>query len=108
MDHPSPASAAVRGPAQLLPALGFVLTGLLGRALIDKALALRGAYTWAARTVTPSETLPGHASMLSGEEPKVHIHKEHGYLGGSMVTMDDTIQEIIAASEASAEEAANA
>ncbi len=37
-----------------------------------KALALRGAYTWAARTVTPSETLPGHASMLSGEDPKVH------------------------------------
>lgn len=37
-----------------------------------KALALRGAYTWTARTVTPSETLPGHASMLSGEEPKAH------------------------------------
>jgi len=37
-----------------------------------KGLALRGAYTWAARTVTPSETLPGHASMLSGEDPKVH------------------------------------
>ncbi len=37
-----------------------------------KALALRGAYTWSARTVTPSETLPGHASMLSGEDPKVH------------------------------------
>ena len=37
-----------------------------------KGLALRGAYTWSARTVTPSETLPGHASMLSGEDPKVH------------------------------------
>lgn len=42
MELPAPASAAVRGPAQLAPALGFVLTGLLGRALIDKALALRG------------------------------------------------------------------
>jgi predicted AlkP superfamily pyrophosphatase or phosphodiesterase len=37
-----------------------------------KGLALRGAYTWSARTVTPSETLPGHASMLSGEDPKEH------------------------------------
>jgi predicted AlkP superfamily pyrophosphatase or phosphodiesterase len=35
-------------------------------------LVARGAYTYAARSVTPSETLPGHASMLSGEEPKVH------------------------------------
>jgi PST family polysaccharide transporter len=42
MEIPAPASAAVRGSAQLAPALGFVLTGLLGRALIDKALALRG------------------------------------------------------------------
>jgi arylsulfatase A-like enzyme len=37
-----------------------------------EGLALRGAYTWSARTVTPSQTLPGHASMLSGEDPKVH------------------------------------
>jgi predicted AlkP superfamily pyrophosphatase or phosphodiesterase len=37
-----------------------------------RGLALRGAYTYSARTVTPSETLPGHASMLSGEDPKVH------------------------------------
>jgi predicted AlkP superfamily pyrophosphatase or phosphodiesterase len=35
-------------------------------------LAARGAYTWSARTVTPSQTLPGHASMLSGEDPKIH------------------------------------
>lgn len=37
-----------------------------------RALAARGAYTYAARSVTPSETLPSHASMVSGEEPKVH------------------------------------
>lgn len=42
MELPAQASAASRGPAHLVPALGFVLTGLLGRALIDKALALRG------------------------------------------------------------------
>jgi predicted AlkP superfamily pyrophosphatase or phosphodiesterase len=37
-----------------------------------RGLVARGAFTYAARSVTPSETLPGHASMLSGEEPKVH------------------------------------
>jgi predicted AlkP superfamily pyrophosphatase or phosphodiesterase len=37
-----------------------------------EALARRGAYTYSARTVTPSETLPGHASMVSGQDPKVH------------------------------------
>jgi arylsulfatase A-like enzyme len=37
-----------------------------------EALAVRGAYSWSARTVTPSETLPGHASMLSGEDPRIH------------------------------------
>jgi predicted AlkP superfamily pyrophosphatase or phosphodiesterase len=37
-----------------------------------RALAARGAYTYSARSVTPSETLPAHASMLSGEEPRVH------------------------------------
>ncbi len=36
------------------------------------ALAKRGAYTFAAQTVYPSTTLPGHASMLTGVEPSVH------------------------------------
>jgi hypothetical protein len=36
---------------------------------------------------------------------KMAITKEHGYLGGSMVTMEDTIQEIIAAGEPDDEEA---
>src|SRR5574341_2085458 len=35
------------------------------------ALALRGSYTWSAQTVYPSTTLPGHASMLTGLEPKI-------------------------------------
>jgi predicted AlkP superfamily pyrophosphatase or phosphodiesterase len=35
-------------------------------------IANRGVYTQKARTVNPSETLPGHASMLSGQDPKVH------------------------------------
>lgn len=36
------------------------------------ALAERGAYTFAAQTVFPSTTLPGHASMLTGVEPLTH------------------------------------
>jgi predicted AlkP superfamily pyrophosphatase or phosphodiesterase len=36
------------------------------------AMAARGAYTWHARTVLPSTTLPSHISMLSGVEPDVH------------------------------------
>lgn len=42
MTPPAPALAETRRPSRLLPALGFVLTGLAGRALIDKLLALRG------------------------------------------------------------------
>jgi predicted AlkP superfamily pyrophosphatase or phosphodiesterase len=37
-----------------------------------KGLASRGAYSYSARTVRPSETLPAHASMLSGQDPGVH------------------------------------
>jgi len=36
------------------------------------ALARRGAYTWNAQTVMPSNTLPAHVSMLSGYPPAVH------------------------------------
>ena len=42
MTQPAPALAETRRSSRLLPALGFVLTGLTGRALIDKLLALRG------------------------------------------------------------------
>jgi hypothetical protein len=36
------------------------------------ALADRGAYSWQARTIMPSLTLPSHVSMLSGFTPDVH------------------------------------
>ena len=35
-------------------------------------LSRRGSYSLTADTVTPSETLPGHSSMLSGVLPKIH------------------------------------
>lgn len=38
----APAPGEIPARTHLLPALGFVLAGLLGRALIDKALVLRG------------------------------------------------------------------
>jgi predicted AlkP superfamily pyrophosphatase or phosphodiesterase len=36
------------------------------------ALAARGAYTWNAQTIYPSNTLPAHISMLSGYTPEEH------------------------------------
>ena len=35
-------------------------------------LITRGAVSWAASTILPSATLPGHTSMLSGSSPDVH------------------------------------
>lgn len=35
-------------------------------------LAARGAYTWNAQTILPSNTLPSHISMLTGYTPDVH------------------------------------
>jgi predicted AlkP superfamily pyrophosphatase or phosphodiesterase len=37
-----------------------------------RRLMERSAYTLSARTVSPSETLPAHASMLTGTEPREH------------------------------------
>lgn len=49
------------------------------------ALACRGAYSWTARSVTPTVTLPNHASMVSGYVPEQHMmfhdHLEPGFLG---------------------------
>jgi len=36
------------------------------------ALAARGAYTWNAQTIYPSNTLPAHISMLTGYGPEEH------------------------------------
>ena len=36
------------------------------------ALACQGAYSWRARTIEPSMTLPSHASMVSGFPPEQH------------------------------------
>lgn len=37
-----------------------------------QALAARGAFTWEARTIVPSNTLPSHVSMLTAYPPEVH------------------------------------
>jgi predicted AlkP superfamily pyrophosphatase or phosphodiesterase len=36
------------------------------------ALAARGSYTWQAQTISPSNTLPSHTSMLTGVTPALH------------------------------------
>jgi predicted AlkP superfamily pyrophosphatase or phosphodiesterase len=41
-------------------------------AAVPAALASRGAVSWTAQTISPSLTLPAHASMLSGVTPAVH------------------------------------
>lgn len=43
-----------------------------GSTLNIQSLANRGAYTWQAQTILPSNTLPSHVSMLSGYLPTVH------------------------------------
>jgi predicted AlkP superfamily pyrophosphatase or phosphodiesterase len=37
-----------------------------------RALTTKGAYTWQAQTITPSNTLPSHTSMLTGFPPARH------------------------------------
>ncbi len=42
------------------------------REVMPAALLARAAFTWQARTVVPSVTLPAHTSMLTGVTPAVH------------------------------------
>jgi hypothetical protein len=51
------------------------------------ALASRGAYSWQAQTVLPSETLPSHVSMLSGFTPDVHGIVWDDYMAGRSITV---------------------
>ena len=52
-----------------------------------QALACQGAYSWRARTIHPSITLPSHASMVSGFPPEQHgiFHNDlqPGYIEGA-------------------------
>ena len=47
------------------------------------ALAKRGAYTWQAQTIAPSNTLPSHVSMLTGYLPAQHGITWDDYLPSS-------------------------
>jgi arylsulfatase A-like enzyme len=51
------------------------------------ALASRGAYSWRAQTVLPSETLPSHVSMLSGFTPEAHGIIWDDYVVGRPITV---------------------
>lgn len=92
MELSAPASAAVRGPAQLVPALGFVLTGLLGRALIDKALALRGgaelvahwAQVGSLADIVAGVALAGIGIGLTGRVAGVAPYRQRRLLGDAL------------------------
>jgi predicted AlkP superfamily pyrophosphatase or phosphodiesterase len=72
------ATDAAASPRRSFQVVIISIDGLRPDALSEAAtpnimrLARRGSYTLRAETVTPSETTPGHASMLSGYTPKVH------------------------------------
>ena len=42
------------------------------RMVIPPSMLAQAAYTWTARTILPSSTLPAHTSMLTGVPPSVH------------------------------------
>jgi predicted AlkP superfamily pyrophosphatase or phosphodiesterase len=77
---PPPATPVALAPTPTpLPSVAVLsVDGLRADALVQaelpslRGLMARGAYTLSARSVVPSETLPGHASMLSGMDPGDH------------------------------------
>lgn len=75
---PTPAPVAVPTPVPVARVAIVSVDGLRPDALNSAdtpqilALAARGAYTLAARTVFPSTTLPSHTSMLTGTETAAH------------------------------------
>ncbi|HET9269988.1 MAG TPA: alkaline phosphatase family protein [Vicinamibacterales bacterium] len=75
------------GPASPAPVIPVISNGKVAIISIDGlrpdaivsagannivALTSRGAYSWGAQTILPSNTLPAHISMLSGYAPEEH------------------------------------
>lgn len=75
----APPSAPLSVPTQARTAVAIIsIDGLRpdavqsGRAPNILALTGRGAYSWGAQTILPSNTLPSHVSMLTGFLPEAH------------------------------------
>jgi arylsulfatase A-like enzyme len=76
----SPVAPTAAPPAEPARVVIISVDGLRPDAITDPGvvaptmlgLAGRGAFTWGAQTIQPSETLPSHSSMLSGEMPEIH------------------------------------
>ena len=91
---PAPSDTAPRRRqlARLLPALGFVLTGLAGRALIDKLLALRGGAELVAHwaqvnslaEMVAGVTLAGIGIGLTGRVAGVAPYHQRRLLGDAL------------------------
>lgn len=79
-------------PSRLLPALGFVVTGLAGRALIDKLLALRGgaelvahwAQVGSLADIVAGVTLAGVGIGLTGRVAGVSAARQRRLLGEAL------------------------
>jgi predicted AlkP superfamily pyrophosphatase or phosphodiesterase len=77
-DAPADAAPAATAPAPKRRLVLVSIDGLRPDAIFRAPatnlvqLACKGAYSWQARTILPSITLPSHASMVSGHPPDVH------------------------------------
>src|SRR5262249_1734104 len=86
LTQPSVASKPIAGPGAASPGSSpsptrvalISIDGLRSDAVSAEntphlwALGTRGGHALSAQTIFPSNTLPGHASMLTGVEPSVH------------------------------------
>jgi len=92
MTMPAPTLDEIGRRSRLLPALGFVLTGLAGRALIDKLLALRGGAELVAHwaqvnslaEMVAGVTLLGVGIGLTGRVAGVAPHYQRRLLGDAL------------------------
>ncbi|MGH2359162.1 MAG: alkaline phosphatase family protein [bacterium] len=69
------APAAVSAPAYAKHVILLSLDGTRAdalKAVLPRSMTTRAALSWTAQTISPSLTLPAHASMLSGQPPSQH------------------------------------
>lgn len=92
MTLPAPTRREFGPPSRMLPALGFVLVGLVGRALIDKLLAVRGgtelvahwAQVGSLADIVAGVTLAGIGIGLTGRVAGVAPDQQRRLLGEAL------------------------
>lgn len=68
---------------------------------IIHGIAKNGSYTYQAQTILPSQTLPGHASMLSGYTPEKHGIRTNEWQSGLRLQKDTIFDRIADAGKTS-------